>query len=278
MGRIDAHQHFWEYHRVRDAWITEEMAAIRRNFLPDDLKFVLGANGVSGCVAVQTDSSEEETHFLLELAEQYTFIKGVVGWVDLQAANVADRLRYFSRFPKLKGFRHIVQGEQDPRFLLRPAFLHGVESLGTFGYTYDLLIRPHQLEAAIEFVRAIPSQPLVIDHLAKPYIQAGEREPWATQLSAIAQYPHVYCKLSGMVTEADWRAWKPVDFQFYIRHILHVFGPKRVMFGSDWPVCLVAADYAQVAELVSEAIGDLTEDDQQSIWYQSATDFYGLNK
>lgn len=278
MERIDAHQHFWEYHRVRDAWITEEMAAIRRNFFPDDLKFVLDANGVSGCVAVQTDSSEEETHFLLELAAQYTFIKGVVGWVDLQAANVADRLQYFSRFPKLKGFRHIVQGEQDPRFLLRPAFLHGVESLGKFGYTYDLLIKPHQLEAAIEFVRALPSQPLVIDHLAKPYIQAGEREPWATQLSAIAQYPHVYCKLSGMVTEADWRGWKPMDFQFYIRHILQVFGPKRVMFGSDWPVCLVAADYEQVAELVSEAIGDLTEDDRQSIWHQCATEFYGLNK
>lgn len=253
------------------------MAAIQRDFLPDDLKPVLDVNGVSGCVAVQADQSEEETFFLLDLAEQHPFIKGVVGWVDLQAANVVERLSYFRRYPKLKGFRHIVQGEQDLHFLLRPAFLHGVESLGKQGFTYDLLVKPHQLEATLEFVRVLPPQPLVIDHLAKPYIQAGEREPWATQMAAIAQHPHVYCKLSGMVTETDWKNWKPADFLFYVRHILQEFGPQRVMFGSDWPVCLVAADYAQVVELVAEAVDNLTDSEQRSIWHECAADFYRLN-
>ncbi|WP_353195436.1 amidohydrolase family protein [Parapedobacter defluvii] len=276
MERIDAHQHFWKYHPKRDAWITDDMAVIQRDFLPYDLKPVLEANGVSGCIAVQADQSEEETLFLLNLAEQAPFIRGVVGWVDLQAADVDERLAYFRRYPKLKGFRHIVQGEQDPDFLLRPVFLNGVEALGKRGYTYDLLVKPHQLDAALEFVRSLPNQPLVIDHLAKPYIQAGIREPWATQMAAIAEYEHVYCKLSGMVTEADWKRWKPVDFLFYIQHILQVFGPRRVMFGSDWPVCLVAADYARVVELVAEAIDSFTDSEQQMVWHQSATDFYGL--
>lgn len=277
MERIDAHQHFWQYRPKRDAWITDDMAAIQRDFLPDDLRPILAANDVSGCVAVQADPSEEETFFLLNLAEQHSFIKGVVGWVDLQAADVAERLAYFRGYPKLKGFRHIVQAEEDPRFLLRPSFLSGVEALGNQGYTYDLLVKPHQLEATLEFVRVLPPQPLVIDHLAKPYIQKGEKEPWATQMAAIAKHPHVYCKLSGMVTEAEWQNWKPADFLFYMRHILDAFGPHRVMFGSDWPVCLVAAEYAQVVELVAEAVGDFTDGEQQSIWNGCATDFYGLN-
>jgi len=253
------------------------MERIQRDFLPDDLLPLLVANQVTGCVAVQADQSEAETLFLLDLAARYPFIKGVVGWVDLRAADRADRLRYFRQYPKLKGFRHIVQGEQDVRFLLQPAFLQGVESLGKLGYTYDLLVKPHQLDAALEFVRTLPVQPLVIDHLAKPYIQAGSREPWAAQMAAIAKYEHVCCKLSGMVTEADWEQWKPADFQFYIRHMLEVFGPERLMFGSDWPVCQVAATYTQVVDLVAEAIGGLTESEQQSIWYQCAADFYGLN-
>ncbi len=277
MERIDAHQHFWKYHPVRDAWITDEMTAIQRDFLPDDLKPILDANGVSGCVAVQADQSEGETLFLLDLAERYPFVKGVVGWVDLQAVDVAERLMYFRQYPKLKGFRHIVQSEQDPHFLLRPAFLNGVESLGKQGYTYDLLVKPHQLEATLEFVRSLPTQPLVIDHLAKPGIQAGIREPWAAQMAAIAKHEHVYCKLSGMVTEADWKRWKPADFRFYIQHILHVFGPERVMFGSDWPVCRLAADYEQVVELVAEVASGFAAHEQQSIWYQCAADFYGLN-
>jgi len=277
MERIDSHQHFWQYHPVKDAWITDDMAAIRRDFMPGDLRPLLDANHVSGCVAVQADQSEEETLFLLELAEQYPFVRGVVGWVDLQSPQVADRLAYFSRYSKLKGVRHIVQGETDPRFLLRPAFMAGVEALASFGYTYDILVRPHQLDAVAEFVACFPDQPFVIDHLAKPDIKAGLQEPWATQLAAIAKSnEQVYCKLSGMVTEADWSAWKPADFIFYIQHILEVFGPQRVMFGSDWPVCNVAATYQQVVALVEQVLNHLPPDQQAMIWHQNAVDFYRL--
>ncbi|SKB55583.1 L-fuconolactonase [Parapedobacter luteus] len=276
MKRIDAHQHFWQYQPVRDAWITNDMAPIQRDFLPVDLKPVYDANGISGCVAVQADQSEAETLFLLDLADRYAFIEGVVGWVDLQSANVSERLAYFSRYPKLKGFRHIVQGEEDPRFLLRPAFLNGIEMLAGYGYTYDILIKPHQLEAALEFVGYFPNQPFVIDHLAKPYIKSGARQPWAAQMEAMARHEHVYCKLSGMVTEADWNDWKPSDFGYYAQHAMEVFGPRRMMFGSDWPVCLVAADYAQVLALVDGLVGRLSPAEQERVWYKNAVDFYKL--
>ncbi|MBK1439161.1 amidohydrolase family protein [Parapedobacter sp. ISTM3] len=276
MKRIDAHQHFWKYQPVRDAWITNDMAPIQCDFLPVDLKPVYDANGISGCVAVQADQSEAETLFLLDLADRYAFIEGVVGWVDLQSANVSERLAYFSQYPKLKGFRHIVQGEEDPRFLLRPAFLNGIEMLAGYGYTYDILIKPHQLEAALEFVGYFPNQPFVIDHLAKPYIKSGARQPWAVQMEAMARHEHVYCKLSGMVTEADWNDWKPSDFGYYAQHAMEVFGPRRMMFGSDWPVCLVAADYAQVLALVDGLVGRLSPAEQERVWYKNAVDFYKL--
>lgn len=276
MKRIDAHQHFWKYHPVKDAWITDDMAVIQHNFLPNDLKPILDANKVAGCIAVQADQSEAETSFLLALADQHPFIQGVVGWVDLQATDVAERLAHFSRYSKLKGVRHIVQGEEDPRFLLRPAFLKGVEALAENQLTYDILVKPHQLDATIEFISCFPHQPFVIDHLAKPYIKAGLRAPWADQMEAIAKHKHVYCKLSGMVTEADWDGWQPADFLFYTRHVLDVFGPHRVMFGSDWPVCLVAAEYRQVVELVQQAIDDLSQEEQDLIWHRNAVDFYRL--
>lgn len=252
------------------------MSAIQRDFLPADLKPLMDANQVSGCVAVQADQSEEETLFLLGLADQYSFIRGVVGWVDLQAPDVRDRLAHFSYFSKLKGFRHIVQGEDDRRFLLRPEFLAGIEALATYGYTYDILVKPHQLDATAEFVASFPNQPFVVDHLAKPYIKMGVQQPWASQLEAIARYDNVYCKLSGMVTEADWAAWKPQDFVFYTQHILDVFGAQRVMFGSDWPVCNVAAKYSGVVELVEQVIGHLPPGEQELIWYKNAVDFYRL--
>ena len=276
MNRIDSHQHFWNYHPVKDAWITDDMVVIQRDFLPADLKPFMDANQVSGCIAVQADQSEAETLFLLELADQYPFIKGVVGWVDLQAANASDRLAHFSRYSKLKGIRHIVQGEEDPRFLLRPEFMAGIEALASHRLTYDILVKPHQLDATVDFIACFPDQPFVIDHLAKPYIKAGVRQPWAAQLAVIAKYDHVYCKLSGMVTEADWAAWKPADFAFYIQHTLDVFGPQRVMFGSDWPVCNVAAQYHNVVELVDRAIGHLSPREQELIWFKNAEDFYNL--
>lgn len=276
MNRIDAHQHFWQYHPERDRWITDDMAVIQRDFLPVDLRPLLTENGLSGCVAVQAGQSEAETMFLLDLAAENPFIAGVVGWVDLQEKDVGERVAYFSQFGRLKGFRHIVQGEEDPGFLSRPEFLRGIRALGNHHYTYDLLIRPHQLEAAIAFVRQFPDQPFVIDHLAKPFIKSGEKEPWASQIKALAQHENVYCKLSGLVTEADWNHWQPQDFSFYIQHAVEVFGPQRLMFGSDWPVCLLAAPYDGVVSLLADEIASLSIDEKAAIWGGTAGRFYGL--
>lgn len=273
--RIDAHQHFWRYQSQRDAWITEEMAVIRRDFMPEDLRPLLDAHGFDGCVAVQADQSEAETFFLLDLAARFDFIKGVVGWIDLQAADVVERLTYFRQYPKLKGFRHIVQDEAD-RFLLRPGFLNGIEALGQHDYVYDILIRHHQLADAIEFVGHFPQQRFVIDHLAKPAVSTGERQPWARHMEAIAQHTNVYCKLSGMLTEADLHNWSPADFSYYINHIVNVFGADRIMFGSDWPVCLLAGGYGDTTAVVEHALARLPRETHKRIWRDNAMNFYNL--
>lgn len=273
---IDAHQHFWHYEPVKDAWITEQMKVIQRDFLPEDLLPVLQANGVVGSVAVQADQSENETHFLLEQAEKFGFIRGVVGWVDLRAADIDRRLEYFSQFKLLKGFRHIVQAEPDRMFLLREDFLRGVMALARYDYTYDLLIYPQHLSVAEKFVKHFPGQRFVIDHLAKPFIRQGLIDTWAQQLRKIAQYPNVYCKLSGLVTEADWQQWKRLDMVPYLEVALEAFGANRLLFGSDWPVCLVAADYAQVKALVTDFISRLSADEQAKIMGGNAATFYKL--
>lgn len=273
---IDAHQHFWVFDPVRDAWITEEMSVIRKNFLPADLAPVLEANGVDGCVAVQADQSETETAFLLQLAAENTFIKGVVGWADLRSEHIDERLEHFAQFPLLKGFRHIVQGEADPEFLLREDFCRGIKALAKHDFTYDILIYPHQLPAAVQFVRKFPDQRLVIDHLAKPYIKKGELKGWEEQLRTIAEHGHVFCKLSGMVTEADLRNWKPEDFTPYLDVALEAFGADRLMFGSDWPVCLLAADYPEVKKIVTDHISQLSTGEQAQIMGGNAATFYKL--
>lgn len=274
---IDAHQHFWIFDPVRDAWITEEMSVIRKNFLPADLAPVLEANGVDGCVAVQADQSEAETDFLLQLAVENTFVKGVVGWTDLRSPRVAERLEHYAQFPLLKGFRHIVQGEPDPEFLLRDDFCKGVKALAKHDLTYDILIYPHQLPAAVQFVQKFPDQRLVIDHLAKPYIKKSEIKGWEENIRAIGQYANVYCKLSGMVTEADIRSWKQTDFSPYLDVALEAFGADRLMFGSDWPVCLVAADYPQMKKIVTDYIAKLTLTEQARIMGGNAAAFYKLS-
>ncbi|GEP93792.1 amidohydrolase family protein [Chitinophaga cymbidii] len=274
---IDAHQHFWIFDPVRDAWITEDMSAIRRNFLPADLAPVLQANGVDGCVAVQADQSEAETDFLLQLAAENSFVKGVVGWTDLRSARLDERLDHYAQFPLLKGFRHIVQGEPDPAFLLREDFCKGVKALARHDFTYDILIYPYQLPAAVQFVEKFPYQRLVIDHLAKPYIKKGEVKGWEENMRAIGKHEHVYCKLSGMVTEADIRNWKQADFTPYLEVALEAFGPDRLMFGSDWPVCLVAADYPQMKKIVTDFIGTLTPAEQARIMGGNAAAFYKLS-
>ncbi|GAB3894127.1 amidohydrolase family protein [Larkinella knui] len=272
---IDAHQHFWFYDPERDGWITEDMQRIRRDFLPADLEPVLKQNGIDGCVAVQADQSEAETLFLLQLSEAYDFIKGVVGWVDLRAENLYERLEFFSQFEELKGFRHVVQGEPDD-FMMRPEFIRGVRQLAAFDWTYDILIYPSQLKAALHLVRTIPEVPFIIDHLAKPYIRDQKITTWSNYMAEIAKNPNVSCKVSGMVTEADWQTWKPDDFRPYLDVVFEHFGPDRLAFGSDWPVCLVAAEYEQMKAIVEDYVKPWGEEVRQKVFGGNAVKFYSL--
>lgn len=274
---IDAHQHFWKYDPEQQDWITDDMSAIRKSFYPGDLKPLLEGHSIDGCVAVQADQTTEENNFLLNLASENDFIKGVVGWVDLQSSEVEQLLEIYTHEPKMKGFRHVVQSEADPKFLLRPDFLRGISKLGQYGYTYDILIFPHQLGAVLEFVRKFPNQKFVIDHLGKPYIKDGLFEGWATLIKAIGTHKNVYCKLSGMVTEADTHSWKPADILPYMEHVLKVFGADRLMFGSDWPVCLLASDYKKVMDLVTDFVAQLSVPEQKNIMGSNAAKFYNLN-
>jgi L-fuconolactonase len=246
--KIDSHQHFWKYSPDGFGWITENMSVIRRDFLPEDLKPELDRAGFDGCVAVQASQTEAETQFLLDLAGQYPFIKGVVGWVDLRATNAAERLAHFSKHPKMVGIRHVVQSEPDDRFLLRPDFMRGIKLLKQYKLTYDILIYPKHLPAAVEFVAQFPDQPFVLDHIAKPLIKAKTLSPWNKEVRRLAANPNVYCKLSGMVTEADWQEWKPGDFIPYLDVVVEAFGIGRLMIGSDWPVCRLAAQYGEVMQ------------------------------
>jgi L-fuconolactonase len=272
--RIDSHQHFWIYNRERDSWITDAMQIIQRNFLPADLKPVLQQNRIDGCVAVQADQSETETQFLIDQAKQFDFIKGVVGWVDLKADDLESRLEFFQSTPVIKGFRHVIQGE-GAGFMLQPKFIQGVKALGKYNFTYDILIKEPQLEEALEFVKQVPHQKLVIDHIAKPKV-GSDLTYWRKYISSIAQRKNVYCKLSGMVTEADWNAWQADDFKPYLDTIFDVFGSNRVMYGSDWPVCLVAAGYEQQLQVVTHYIQAFTESEKQAIMGANAIRFYNL--
>jgi L-fuconolactonase len=282
--KLDAHQHFWQFDPVRDAWITEgSMSAIRRDFLPEDLYPILSQQGFDGCIAVQADQSEAETLFLLDLAEKNTFIKGVVGWIDLKSDKLAERLDYFSQFPKLKGFRAILQGEE-PSFMLDPRFTEGVRLLGKKGFTYDILVFPRHLKAVKTFLKMVDNQALVIDHLAKPYVKKGLIKEWAKDMRAIALYENVFCKISGMVTEANWQGWQEADFEPYLDVVFEAFGVDRIMYGSDWPVCLVAATYEKQLAIVQNYLskGSDTvrrtplEGEAFKIWGLTAQKFYKI--
>ena len=277
MLKIDSHQHFWHYSLRTHGWITDDMAVLQRNFLPPDLKPILEQNGLDGCVAVQASPSEQETEFLLGLAEQYDFIKGVVGWVDLQDKRLEDRLAHYTQFTKLVGMRHGVQDEPDEHFLLRPAFLRGIKLLQKFNLTYDLLIIEKQLLATLEFVSHLPSARLVLDHIAKPNIAKHEQSPWKENIRSLAAYPNVYCKLSGMVTEADWQRWQPEDIFPYLDVVVEAFGADRLMFGSDWPVCLLAASYQKVIGLMDQYFAAFSPEEKKQIYRQNAIDFYQLS-
>lgn len=273
--RIDAHQHFWRFNPDEYDWIDERMAALRRDFLPADLQPLLGAAGFDGCVAVQARQSREETEFLLGLADAHPFIVGVVGWVDLRAPDVDRQLESLAGRPRLVGMRHIVQAEPDG-FTRQAAFRRGIGALQRAGLAYDILIYARQFPEAIELAAACPEQRFVLDHLGKPDIRGGGFDAWRRDLDRIGALPNVHAKLSGLVTEADWRRWTPEGLRPYLTAALDAFGAERLMIGSDWPVCMVAADYLTVMNIVREAIRERPAAEREAILGGTARTFWKL--
>jgi len=276
MYKIDAHQHFWKFDPVRDSWITEEMDVIRRDFLPQDLMHILMHNQIQGCIAVQASQSEKENQFLLDLAATTPFIKGVVGWVDLQADDIEERLKHYGKIEKMVGFRHVLQGEPQRDLMLQPNFKRGISLLNKYGFTYDILIFTDQLKYAAQLVAEFPKQRFVIDHIAKPDIKNQEVKEWEQAIREVAKYPNVYCKVSGMVTEANWYDWEEDDFKPYMDVVFDAFGIDRLMFGSDWPVCMVAGGYNRVVKMVRHYLAPLSDADKAKFWGSNAIKFYNL--
>lgn len=273
--RIDSHQHFWKYNPERHAWITKEMEVIRKNFLPDDLIPILKEHAMDGSVVVQAEESFRETAFLLDLANEHSEIKAVVGWADLANDELDKDLDQFSNQSKLKGYREILQ-DKKVDYMLRKEFLRGIRKLGARGYTYDILIFHQQLKAAHQLIKSCPEQLFVIDHIAKPNIKLGIWKDWKKELALLAEREYIYCKLSGMLTEADWKNWKPADLQIYLEESLELFGPNRLMFGSDWPVCKLAAEYDQVLDLIEQFTDSLSSTEKSAIMGQTAMEFYSI--
>ncbi|CAM4449047.1 amidohydrolase family protein [Paenibacillus xylanexedens] len=275
--KLDAHQHFWEYNVVEYGWIGEEMKTIRQSFLPEDLEPLLVQSGLDGCIAVQARQSLTETEWLLQLADRHECIKGVVGWVDLCSDEVRNQLELFASNPYLKGVRHVIQDEPDLKYVLREDFQRGISLLKEYGLAYDLLVSKEQLPYAVELVKTFPEQRFVLDHLAKPDIKSGILSPWKEALESLAAQPNAYCKLSGMVTEADWVNWTPKDFTAYLNIAIEAFGAERLMFGSDWPVSNVSATYSEVYGLIMSHINTLPISDQQMILGGTCAAFYQIS-
>lgn len=276
--RIDAHQHFWHYAPRDYSWITGEMQTLKRNFEPEDLKPLLDRAGMDGTIAVQARHAVQETDWLLALADQYPFIKGVVGWVDLESPTVHEQLETYAQRPPFRGVRHIVHDEADDRFMLRPQFLHGLSLLASFDLVYDLLLFPKHLPIAADVVQRFPQQRFVLDHVAKPAIKTHSFAPWDADIRALARFPNVFCKVSGMVTEAAWNTWTPDDFTRYLDTVFDCFGPERLLFGSDWPVCTLSGTYADVVLLVQQYMRGLSVEQQDHIFGGTAAEVYALSK
>ena len=275
--RWDAHQHFWQYDPVEYGWINDKMGILKRDFLPRDLEPLLSAEGFDGSIAVQARQSLEETRWLLELAEQNTIIKGVVGWVDLCSPALDAQLEEFGRNPRLVGLRHVVQDEPDDEFMLRPDFRRGIARLGDYGLKYDVLIYPKHLPSALKLVREFSDQQFVLDHIAKPLIADGVLEPWKSNIRELATCDNITCKLSGMVTEARWQQWHADDFRAYLDTVLEAFGPQRLMIGSDWPVCTLSASYSSTMGLVKNYIAHLSAKEQGAILGGNCAAFYEVD-
>jgi len=274
--RVDAHQHFWVYNQEEYKWVDASMAKLQRNFLPSHLNKEFKKNDIDFCVSVQARQTLQETKWLLELAQSDSFIKGIVGWVDLKNNSVEQDLEKFAAYKKFKGVRHVLQDEDDDRYMLRPDFKKGISQLEKYGFTYDILIYPRHIKYACALVSEFPRQKFIVDHLAKPLIKEGKIELWKKDIRKLARADNVFCKLSGMVTEANWNSWKQEDFIPYMEIILEAFGPNRLLFGSDWPVCTVAAKYRQVLKIVTNFISSLSQAEQGHIMGQNAIDFYNL--
>lgn len=274
--RIDSHQHFWRYNPEEYDWIDDSMQVLQRDFLPHHLQEELSRAGFDVCVAVQARQTLDETRWLLELASQSPFIAGVVGWVDLRSPDAYSQLAEFGAHPKLVGIRHIVQSEEDDRFLLRPDFLRGVGLLEEFDLTYDILIYPRHLQVAAEFAARFPRLRFVLDHLAKPLIRQGDLQPWENDLKELARLPNVFCKVSGMVTEANWNNWKPEDISPYLDVVFDSFGADRLMIGSDWPVCTLAASYVTTMNVVLRYLAEFPEGARKAVLGGNAQRFWKL--
>lgn len=274
--RLDSHQHFWKFNPAEYGWMQPDWP-IRCDFLPSDLQPLLNQHRLDGSIAVQARQTIEESGWLLSLADQSPLIKGVVGWVDLRSDRVEEQLAELAPHPRFVGVRHVVQDEPDDRFMLRPDFIRGISKLKQFDLTYDLLVFPQQLPAAIELVRQFPEQAFVLDHIAKPRIRDGTLSPWREHIRELAQAPNVCCKVSGLVTEADWVSWKAEDFRPFLDIIFESFGEARLMFGSDWPVCLLAGSYERVFELVEEYVQQLNAEGRAKFLGENAARFYGIS-
>jgi len=273
---IDSHVHFWKYEKKKDAWISSDMKILKQDHYPEHLELTFKRNGVDGCIAVQASQQELETHFLVELSETHPVIKGVVGWVDLRAANVEQRLEYFFQYPAIKGFRHILQAEPDG-FLLSNEFKNGVRALKGFGYTYDILIHPRQLKETIQFVDEFPEQAFILDHCGKPDIAHHNKAEWEPLIRELARRPNVCCKLSGLLTEAKWKDWSPADFYPYLDIVFEAFGTDRLQFASDWPVMLLSGIYVQWKSLLEKYMENYSEEERIKVFGRNAEIFYKLN-
>lgn len=274
--RLDAHQHFWKYSPAEYGWINDKMAALKRDFLPQDLKSLLAAEGFEGSIAVQARQELEETRWLLELADENDIIKGVVGWVDLCSSDLAAQLERFASDPKFVGVRHVVQDEPDDEFMLRPEFRSGIALLREHELAYDLLLYPRHLPVAVKLVREFPEQRFVLDHIAKPSIAEGRIEPWDRGIRELAQCENVWCKVSGMVTEARWNVWRAEDFRPYLDVVFEAFGPERLMIGSDWPVCTLSASYGATMGIIADYMRQLRAEEQNGILGGNCARFYRI--
>ena len=276
MLKIDTHQHFWQFDKMRHAWIKEDMKVVQKDFLPADLAPLLNNAGINACITVQADETEAENDFMLALAKENDFIKGVIGWLDFFDPQVSERLAYYSQFDLMKGFRFILQNKQPRDLLMSDKFIRGIKALGAYDLVYEILIFSDQIPYATALVKQFPKQRFVLNHLAKPMIKAGEIKQWETAISSLAKHENVYCKVSGMVTEADWKNWNYADISPYMDVVFSLFGIDRVMFGSDWPVCNLAADYQKVMGVVETQVNSLTINEQEKFWSLNAAKCYQL--